>query len=396
MSASRRCLLFGLLLSLIGPGAALGEDPVIVYTPNPLFTTPFGPAKADIILNFPNFLPCHGGPIALCYYSGPRAKGASQPDLSCKITSDGQFANCRCVEIPVGPYYVDINGILDEDIYNETVAKCGTSGADCRKRNSAPVCAAINDNDFIQGADTISTFSAALNSIDEFQIGQTDCNQAALYAGCMTAPCVQTEETIEICKGCAPAKIDVCACPTFDGRFQIGQDDQQCKIGNGKPGHPIWSAAFNPLEGITRPTGGCLPDFPGDRGCPLLARKPGSNPPEPVIPPAPADINCEEVCTEYSNSVQNGVELGFTCDATLCTAAGRDLDLVKDACSGLQDVPEIVRLESEVGCSCCASQICECEPSQETNQMILLLNEKQLNRKIDPQCVLNGTLCGGL
>ena len=51
-------------------------------------------------------------------------------------------------------------------------------------------------------------------------------------------------------------------------------------------------------------------------------------------------------------------------------------------------------LETEVGCSCCASQICECEPSRQTNEEIFLLNEMQRQRFITPQCDLNGTLCG--
>ncbi len=41
------------------------------YPFNNTMTTDCGPAFADILLEQSNFLPCKGGPIALCYYSGP-------------------------------------------------------------------------------------------------------------------------------------------------------------------------------------------------------------------------------------------------------------------------------------------------------------------------------------
>src|SRR5271167_4441571 len=51
---------------------------------NPVnWTTSFGPAYADITLASSNFVPCRGGPFALCYYSGP-SSGAE--DLSCTLT----------------------------------------------------------------------------------------------------------------------------------------------------------------------------------------------------------------------------------------------------------------------------------------------------------------------
>lgn len=323
------------------------------------------------------------------------------------MTSDGKFANCRCVEIPYGPYWVDINAILDEDTYNKTVRTCGTDGIDCKAPNSAPVCDEINSNDlFPPGAavpspHTISTFSLALNPIPEFALGQTNCD-AALYAGCMTAPCVETGEFIQICddskgdKECNLRPINTCAFPTFNGKYQVGQNDADCVIGKGQPPDNVWSAAFNPTAASTAPTPGCFPDAPGDIGCPLLAKVPdSSNPIEPIIPEKPRDINCNTVCNEYRKSPQNGVEVAFTCDATLCTA-NNDPDLIGFACSGLVDakISEILLLETEVGCSCCASQICECEPSEQTNQEIFILNEMQRQRFITPQCDLNGTLCG--
>ena len=50
------------------------------------WTTSFGPAYADITLASSNFVPCRGGPFALCYYSGP-SSGAT--DLSCTLSADG-------------------------------------------------------------------------------------------------------------------------------------------------------------------------------------------------------------------------------------------------------------------------------------------------------------------
>ena len=398
-------LLIAMALVLGVPSASHGEEPVIVYTPNPLFTTPFGPAKADIVLRPANFLRCQGGPIALCYYSGPEPQDPSQPDLSCTVTDDGQFANCLCVEMPFGPYYVDINSILDVELYQRTVKTCGEDGVDCRGHtNMAPVCQAINNNSLFaqNGADTISTFSYGLNSSDGFAIEETGCEKS-LYAGCMTAPCKHTDNTIQICHDsgtvCSDYPVDVCACPTFEGQYQIGKEGAACDIGDGQPGDNVWSAAFNPLQAEAIPSPSCVPDVPGDQGCPLLATYPDSDPPEPVIPTVPGNISCGKVCAEYRQSRQkNGVEAGYTCDATLCTATGKDFDLVNKACSGLagDKISEIMLLETEVGCSCCASQVCGCEPDSPTNAEIYLLNDEQRSKNITPQCDINGTLCGSL
>ena len=385
------------------------ETPVVHYSPNERMTTLFGPAPADIVITPSNFLPCYGGPISLCYYSGPEPHGKSRPDLSCDVTSDGAFANCRCVVIPYGPYWVDIHAILDEDVYLDTIRVCGEGGSGCTEPNSAPVCDTINSNQLFAGAadpspQTISTFSLALNPIPGFEIGQTNCDEAP-YAGCMTAPCVSTGEFIEICensmgtKKCISRPISECACPTVTGPFQVGQDKAKCVLSKGQTPENVWSAAYNPTQANAAPNSGCIPDAPGEGGCPLLSKVPGSDPPEPIIPAKPPGDVCDVVCGEYAdsaeNSVQNGVELGFTCDATLCTANG-DPDLVGRACSGLQEgsTSAILLLETKVGCSCCASQICECEPNPETNQEVFELNAMQRQRFITPQCDLNGTLCG--
>lgn len=383
-------------------------EPAVRYIPNMLETTPFGPAAADIVVVPSNFLPCLGGPIALCYYSGPEPANPLKPDLSCELTDDGKFANCRCVEISYGPYYVDINAILDKGVYLETVKKCGKSGADCQgEPNKAPVCDAIRTNQLLSDAipppDTISTFSYALSSIPEFKIGQTSC-ESAKYAGCMTAPCLSTNDTIEICdvwgesEVCSQVPVNECTCPTVTGPYQVGQSDAECDISGSPLPENVWSAAYNPALGKISQFS-CVPDAPGENGCTLLPPIPKSDPLEPYLPGKPKNISCGKVCAEYRNNKQDGIQVGFTCDATLCTTSSiKDVDLVVDACSGLEDgkISETLRLEVEVGCSCCASQICGCEPSPKTNAKILQLNEAQRLREHAPQCDINGSLCGGL
>jgi hypothetical protein len=349
------------------PARSLDISDFPPFIPNNLMTTPYGPAYADIVLVPSNFLPCKGGPFALCYYSGP------EPE-TCVPTEDGKFADCKCFEFAYGKYFVLINAILNEEIYLETVSVCGEDGSGCQETNQAPVCESINSGEFIPGADSISTFS--FECIPEQGIGQTNCTQA-LYAGCMTAPCIKSGEE----------GIVDCLCPNFDGPFQIGLNDQTCDLG----ADLVWSAAFNPNEGgMTSPTTSpCIPDAPVNAGgCPLLTED---------IPTPPPGVDCEEVCQEYTGCQNSsGIELGFTCDATLCTSTCNDRGLVGQACSGLQncDISEIIALEDEVGCSCCASQICGCTASSSTDNEIFSLNQKQRNRGITPQCDVNGTLCG--
>ncbi|HSE83565.1 MAG TPA: hypothetical protein VLB01_03365 [Thermodesulfobacteriota bacterium] len=329
--------------------------------------TSFGPAYADIVLEPSNFLPCRGGPFALCYYSGPNPE-------TCTLTDDGRSANCECFEIPYGTYFVLISGILNYEVYLKTVRECGEDGSKCQEVNQAPVCEDINQNKFIPGADMISTFS--FDCVPEEGIGQKNCENPPPYAGCMTAPCYRTDEE----------GIVQCTCPVFDGPYQVGQFDAQCDLESDL----VWSAAFNPNEeGKTFPTPPtCIPDAPGELGCPLLPQQ---------IPSPPPNVDCNKVCEEYQSCQgAGGVEIGFTCDATLCTSTCNDRDLVKVACSGLQscEISEIVKLETEVGCSCCASQICGCEPNDQTNAAIFDLNQQQRDRGITPQCDVNGTLCG--
>jgi hypothetical protein len=393
-------IILAMLSLLLIPGFAIGAAPAPAANPfagadadfdlftqfkgfrlNILETTPGKPAWADITLDPANFLVCKGASVALCYYSGPEGT------TPCERRPDGRMADCTCYKVPEGsPYFVDINAILNLDDYLETVKVCGMDGSDCLPTGMkpAPVCKSINDNKLIPGADLISTFSLYLSSEPSFKLGQTACG-AAPYAGCMTAPCTETGET----DPATGLPLVSCACPVYNGLYQVGEDDAQCTLGHDL----VWSAAYAP-DGKTFPTTpSCVPDAPGTTGCPLLSPKP------PVIPLVPSEISCSDVCSEYKKSNSRGVEVGYTCDATLCTASVEDAGLVAEACAGLgakTDFPETILLETAVGKSCSASQICGCQPKQKTSHAIFELNAKQRDRGIVPQCDLNGTLCGQL
>jgi len=396
------CLICMLALVVAGCDGGTGSSPTpgpvpTAFVPNTFkfwnnpknFTTSFGPAYADISLSGTNFLPCLGGPYALCYYSGP------SPD-TCTLVKNGKFADCQCFEIPYGVYFVDINAILNHQLYEQTVAACMSNGSNCQTINSAPICQAVNKNAVIPGADMVSTFS--FDCIPTNGLGQTNCTTAA-YAGCMTAPCFTNGSD----KG-----VVTCQCPIFGGPYQLGETlpADQCTPG----GDLVWSAAYTPASAspavipgaeatpvamaqvpATRPSPvACLPDAPGGFGCPLF--KPGQ-----TLPPD-SGVDCTKVCVEYNTCLRKGstVQAGYTCDSTLCTDQCNDRDIVSTACSGLSacDISEIIKAETAASCSCCASQLCGCSPEAATNQEIAVLNQAQRNRNITPQCDINGTLCG--
>lgn len=352
------------------------------------WTTAYGPAYANILLAPSNFLPCLGGPFALCYYSGP-SSGAI--DLSCTLTPDGLYANCNCYNIPFGVYFVDINAILNHSVYEQTVAQCGSDGSLCGNLNSAPVCQSVNQGTLIPDANLFSTFS--FDCVPTDGLGQTNCSQAP-YSGCMTAPCFDVGK---------PGIVQ-CSCPVFDGPYQVGQNNQACTLG----GDLVWSAAYAPPPPPPGPAsilnsasempapapvpspGTCLPDAPGSMGCPLYV--PGTT----VLPPN-SGVNCAKVCDEYNTCRQSaGVQTGYTCDATLCTDQCNDRDLLGTACSALAkcDLSEIVKAETAAECSCCASQLCGCDADNPTQKAVYTLNQQQRDRGITPQCDVNGTLCG--
>ena len=89
-----------------------------------------------------------------------------------------------------------------------------------RDRQGPPVCDAINTNLMVPGADLISVFSPIYTNAysTDSKPRSTDCKDAAVYAGCMTAPCYRTGE-----KDAQGRDIVQCKCPVYDGPYQIGQ-----------------------------------------------------------------------------------------------------------------------------------------------------------------------------
>lgn len=216
------------------------------FTLNTLPTTSYGPPWADILVQPSNMLTCKGAAIALCYYSGPGPLTPCNPDGL-------GLANCTCYEIPAGqPYMVDINSILNRDVYLKTVAECKKDGSLCRPTGSreAPVCDAVNNNTLIPGADLISAFSLYLEK--QIPISETTCATPASYAGCMTAPCRRTGKKDPK----TGLSLVQCGCPTFTGPYQVGTkiDQDECVLG----GTNVWSAAYTPTPTPT-PTSSTTP-----------------------------------------------------------------------------------------------------------------------------------------
>ena len=336
---------------------------------NTVMTTEYGPAWADVSLSSSDFLPCFG-PYALCYYA------------NCEVSDDGKVGACPCYEW-FGPNFVAINAILNLDVWQATVDQCTADPASCEVPNGAPVCKALNRGEFgYDDATRVSTFGFYRAQAEP--IGLTNCeDMPGPYAGCMTAPCagpsiVNPDGTVTI----------GCECPIYDGPFQLGKSHLACSTAP-----TVWSAAFNPNAPPTNPCeivgDTCIPDAPTDEcGCPLYDS--GT-----MLPPG-SGVDCELVCEQYNGCLKSGsdVQLGYTCDATLCTSS--KTTLVLDACNGLQncDLSEIFKAESAAECSCCASQLCGCDANQDTEEAIFALNAAQRAAGETPQCDINGTLCG--
>lgn len=335
---------------------------------NTEMTTEYGPAWADVALAPSDFLPCFG-PYALCYYA------------NCPTAADGAVGACPCYEW-FGPNFVLITSILNLDVWQATVAQCSADPASCQQPNGAPVCQAINRGEFYDQATRVSTFGFYRAKVEP--IGSTNCSDMpGPYAGCMTGPCAGP--TMSNPDGSVTIG---CDCPVYDGPFQIGKKGLTCSTAP-----TVWSAAYNPNLPPPNPcdmvAGGCIPDAPTDEcGCPLYTST-------TTLPPD-SGIDCAEVCAEYDGCLRSGtdVQLGYTCDATLCTSSQHAL--VFDACLGLQncDLSEIFAAEEAAGCSCCASQLCNCTANGDTQEAIFALDAAQREAGETPQCDLNGTLCG--
>jgi hypothetical protein len=421
---------------------------------NDRMTTPFGPAYADIWTHLQNFLACKppiGRPFtyALCLYSGPAIgtpgltndSTAVNPPLPCRLSADGRSADCTCYALsteeypPYIPYFVDINAILNLDLYLRTVGACGHEGENCAPRqlrsyswwNDAPICRAANTGRVMPGSDLISVFSTVKST--DYATGaspnSTSCTTGK-YAGCMTAPCHHTGK-----RDGAGNELVQCHCPVYDGPFEISQAGVPCDANDLTPPAErskrlmppevyVWSAAHNPAlnhGSIDPPATGCLPDAPDGKGCPLYSL--GTQ--YPVTKDSPL---CREVCEAYrhgisqsrapESSVPRGVQAAYTCDAVLCTTLGigqsappphdppRKAALLRNACGGLSELSglrAILALEEIDQVSCGASQVCGCdEPGTDidadTQAVIARLNKQQEAIGIEPQCLINGTLCG--
>jgi len=329
-------------------------------------TTPYGPPWANVRYGSNEWAICFG-PYALCYYA------------NCTPNDQGT-ADCPCFDW-FGTSYVLINSILNLDDYEATKSFCDANPGACSIPNSAPVCASINTGQFLDGATRISTFSTYRAAVEP--IGSTDCSaDPGLYAGCMTAPCFGQPVVDPDGKTATLS----CDCPTFDGPYQYGKSGYSCDDS------PLaYSGAYNPNP-PSSPCDvlpGCVPDAPPDEcGCGLYV--PGKT----ALPPN-SGIDCNEVCQEYASCTNpHGIEVGYTCDATLCTSSDRGL--VLDACDGLQacHLSEIFKAESAAQCSCCATQLCGCDATPATDAKVAALDQAQRTNGETPQCDINGTLCG--
>ncbi len=244
------------------------------FKPTDCWTTPYGPARADVIVatkpggavSSPNMLYCDGNTYALCFFSGPlTATGTSSSNnpLPCVPNEKGDTASCTCQAYTSGPNFVDINGILNRGAYFETVNKCGQDGSgcqnivncgprgnkpECQGIPQAPVCKHVKaqspshpEVSLMPKADLISTFSFAMSGKDgPYELGSIPCtgSNAGKYAGCMTAPCSygpgHTSPTQD-------GELVQCQCPIYSGDYQIGQKGQSCPA-QGTTSY-VWSAS---------------------------------------------------------------------------------------------------------------------------------------------------------
>lgn len=241
------------------------------YVENDCWTTVHGPAAANIVISASgnpmkstNMLLCDSGPYALCFFSGPPDKtgtNANNNALPCVMDESGDSASCSCQYYDQGISFVDINGIINQNAYYETVQKCGHDGAGCANMlacgsdssvsttscnmQEAPVCTYVRgqnaqnaDQSLVPGYDTISTFSMAMQN--DYTMLPTQCEGE--YLGCMTAPCSFPEGTTDPKTGL----IVQCQCPMAKGKFQLGQklSSADCSIATGSDGTKyLWSAA---------------------------------------------------------------------------------------------------------------------------------------------------------
>ena len=114
------------------------------------WTTNFGPAYRDTVLDpMVQFLAC-SPQFALCFHSGP-------DPYPCHLAPDGRSANCLCT-VQTATNYVLEGAILNYPVYLATLAKCKADKSGCPNTDDAPVCSFVKSGELIPGADVISTF----------------------------------------------------------------------------------------------------------------------------------------------------------------------------------------------------------------------------------------------
>jgi hypothetical protein len=117
--------------------------------------------------------------------------------------------------------------------------------------------------------------------------------------------------------------------------------------------------------------------------------------------------------TNRSKKKANGdeIQIGYTCDATLCTTLGigqglifnlkpiDQIELLNNACSGIQDMggmSQIILVKRWLHAAAAPARSAADNINDATNQKVFDLNQQQKNAGITPQCDIpsNGTLCG--
>jgi hypothetical protein len=236
---------------------------------------------------------CPGGttdrprPYALCFFSGPPVttgvpgwSGAPKNTLTCTPDYTTGFANCQCQVYNTGPYYVAMNGILNRGAFYQTQKECGHEGSGCKNiaacdengkqkincadgpcptcpERIATVCEYIGAQGYdkekafypqshhsnMSRVDLISTFSFAMGGTDStgpYQLGSTSCDEA-FYAGCMTAACAFPDGSPK-----TDGSIVNCACPLWQGKYQMGQPEKNLPSSTLCPTNQswVWSAAY--------------------------------------------------------------------------------------------------------------------------------------------------------
>ena len=330
-------------------------------------TTQYGPAWADVSLSSSDFLPCFG-PYALCYYA------------DCTVSADGTVSDCPCYEW-FGPNFVAINAILNADSYQATVAQCTADPASCQVTNGAPVCADLNRGDFYANATRVSTFGFYRAPVEP--IGVTDCSDGA-------------------------------------GAVRGLHDRAVHRAADGEPMAPRPSTATARTR--TGPSSsaktGCRATTRRWRGrrrtIPTAAAESVRHRPRRLHPrraAGPVRLPALHVDDDAAAGERRRLQQGLPGVRQLPEVRHHDparLHLRRDALHLGRQPPRLRRLPRPAGvrpdgdlqgrdaadCSCCASQLCNCDANRATEQKIYELDAAQRALGETPQCDINGTLCG--